>query len=447
MISDGGEGNPGASKVVTENGRGQGSHDAALAVALAPEFEILRPIGQGSTANVYLARETELRRLVAIKVPLPILARDPVVRARFEREARAAARLRHPGIGAIHRIARLPDETPYLVMEYLEGSTLDDILQAEGSLPPTHALRLLRQVADALAEAHRHGVIHRDLRPGNVFRVADGDRAVLTDFGLAGILETGAEVVTRLTQPGEVLGDDAYRSPEQLLGEPLSPAADIYAWGLLAFETLTLQRPFDDSGRSIGNAHLRRPPRNLRDLDPDADPRLARIIAACLAKDPRHRPSARALVRSLARLRKRRAARRDAARFADAGPGPTSGAISTAAENLPGLAGFLAELRRRRVFNVAIGYAALAYVLLQGAGLILPALPLPPWAYPLVVAITLAGFPVAMVLTWMYDLTNAGIQRAEAAPPAAGPLRWVLPSIGLLLSLILAGIIGWWVLG
>lgn len=417
---------------------------ADLVAALAPDFEILRPLGHGSTATVYLARETELRRLVAIKVPLPILGRDPVVRGRFEREARAAARLRHPGIAAVHRIARLDDETPYLVMEYVEGRTLDDVLRAEGALPPAVALRLLRQVADALAEAHRHGVIHRDLRPGNVFWVADEERAVLTDFGLAGILETGAEVVTRLTRPGEVLGDDAYRSPEQLMGEPLTPAADIYGWGLLAFETLTLQRPFDAAGDSVANAHLRQPPRGLRDVDPDTDPRLAQLIARCLAKDPRHRPSAKALAQALARLRPRHADRGDGT---VAPLGSATGPISSAVAHLPGLAGFFAELRRRRVYNVALGYAALGYILLQGAGLILPALPLPPWTYPLVVAITLAGFPVAMVLAWMYDLTAAGIRRAEATPRAAGPLRWVMPTIGLLLSLVLAGVIGWWVLG
>jgi eukaryotic-like serine/threonine-protein kinase len=413
---------------------------AAFAAGLAPEFEVLRPLGKGATGSVYLARETALRRLVAIKVPLPELARDPEVRRRFEREARAAARLRHPGIAAIHRIARLPDDTPYLVMEYVDGQTLDDVRRGDGPLEATLALAALIQVAEALAVAHAHGVIHRDVRPGNVIWVADEERAVLTDFGIAGILDSGTEVITRLTRPGVVLGDPAYRSPEQLLGEPLTPAADIYGWGLLAFELLTGQRPFiANTPEAVASAHLRQPPRSLLDARAEADPRMAELIEHCLAKSPRHRPSAAALARSLGQLRADQ--NRPAPRRAGAGmlPGLTEPRV---------LAGFLGELRRRRVYNVAIGYAAIAFVLLQAAGLVIPALPLPEPAYPLVVALTLAGFPVALVLAWMYDLTGAGIRRTEAAQtPGPAFLRWLLPTIGLLVSLLLAALIGWWVLG
>lgn len=409
-----------------------------LEAALAPEFEVLRPLGEGAMGTVFLARETELRRLVAIKVPRPELARDPVIRGRFEREARAAARLRHTGIAAIHRIARLHDGTPYLVIDYVDGRSLDDLLQAEGPLPQPLAMKALAQVADALAEAHAHGVVHRDIRPGNLIWEAGAERAVLTDFGIAGILETGSEVVTRLTRPGEVLGDPAYRSPEQLLGEALTPAADVYGWGLLAFEILSGQRPFTaTTAEEQATAHLRQPPRSLMDACPDADPRLADLVDRCLAKQPRHRPAAKALARTLARIRGERRAH-----------SPAMGLLATGAAGLPAFTGFLAELRRRRVWNVAIGYAAGAFVLLQGAGLILQGLPVPDWAYPLVVAMTLAGFPVALVLAWMYDLTAAGIRRAEAtATAASGALRWILPTLGLLLSLALAALIGWWVLG
>jgi predicted Ser/Thr protein kinase len=414
-----------------------------LEAALAPEFEILRPLGSGGTGTVYLARETELRRLVAIKVPHPDLAQDPLVRGRFEREARAAARLRHPGIVAVHRIARLPDGTPYLVMEYIEGRTLDDALRADGPLPPEDALELLTRVAEALAEAHRHGVIHRDVRPGNILCAAEPAGAVLTDFGIAGILESGSEVVTRLTRPGERLGDAAYRSPEQLLGEPITPAADVYGWGLVAFEALTGQRPFTGATPEVvGALRLRQPPRSLADVDPDVDPRLSDLIARCLARDPRHRPTAETLAPKLARTR-------DSPTGDGAGvTARVGGSLLPTVEQMPALAPFLEELRRRRVFNVAIGYAAIAFVLLQGAELILPALPVHPLAYPLVVAITLAGFPVAMVLAWMFDLTDAGLRRTRSAP-ATGPafVRWFLPTLGLLLSLLLAVIIGWWVLG
>jgi serine/threonine protein kinase len=408
-----------------------------LNVTLAPEFEILRPLGQGSTGLVYLARERQLRRLVAIKVPLPELAGDPQIRARFEREALAAARLRHPGIVTIHRIARLPNATPYLVMEYVEGRTLEDRLQAEGPPPFAEALRMLTRVAEALAEAHEHGVVHRDVRPGNIICTADPDSAVLTDFGIAGILETGSEVVTRLTRPGERLGQAAYRSPEHLLGEPLTTATDIYGWGLVAFEILSGERPFlGAKPEAVAIARLRQPPRSLLAVVPDVDPRMSDLVARCLAREPRHRPSAEMLVRKLGRLRSRRA---DASQLR---PGFLPGV-----EHMPALAPFLDELRRRRVFNVAFGYAAVAFLLLQGAELILPALPLPTWAYPLVVAVTLAGFPVALVLAWMYDITATGLRRTEASRSAGPPyLRWVLPSLGLLVSLVLALTIGWWVL-
>jgi eukaryotic-like serine/threonine-protein kinase len=176
---------------------------AALAVAMAPEFDILRPLGEGSMGAAYLARERELRRLVTIKVPRSDIAASDVVRHRFEREARAAARIRHPSAAAVHRIGRLPDGTPFLVLEYLEGRTLEDVLAAEGPLPVPVALTILRQLAEALAAAHAEGVVHRDVRPNNIFWLEDDGRAVLADFGMAGILESGAEVVTRLTRPGE----------------------------------------------------------------------------------------------------------------------------------------------------------------------------------------------------------------------------------------------------
>jgi eukaryotic-like serine/threonine-protein kinase len=381
--------------------------------ALGSEFEVLRPLGEGTTGTVWLARETALRRLVAIKIPLPELGRDPQVRARFEREARAAARLRHPAIASIHRIDRLPDGTPYLVMEHIDGPTLHDLLKAEGPFPPDLAIAALSQTAAALAEAHAQGVLHRDVRPGNVLWVADDERAVLTDFGTAGILDSGAEVITRLTRPGEILGDPAYRSPEQLLGEPLTPASDIYGWGLLAFELVSGQRPYlAHTADEMASAHLRQPPRSLGDASPEADPRLARLIERCLAKEPRHRPSAESVARSLA----------DLTRAPGDPTGPSPAPLSGSLERLPAMGAFLAELRRRRVYNVALGYGAIAFILLQVAELVVPELPLPEWTYTLVVAATLAGFPLALVLAWVYDLTNR-----HHRPPRP-PLRPLAPA-------------------
>jgi eukaryotic-like serine/threonine-protein kinase len=408
---------------------------AELAQALRPEFEVLRPLGEGSTASVFLAREPALRRLVAVKVPHAPLAEDRLVRQRFEREAQAAARIRHPSVATVHRIGRLPDGTPFLVLEYVTGRTLEDVLRAEGPLAPGDAVEVLSQVAAALEEAHSQGVVHRDLRPRNIFWSGPGHGAVLTDFGLAGILETGAEVVTRLTRPGESLGSPAYRTPEQLLGEPATPAADIYALGVLGYELLTGELPFlAESPSALAHAHLHQPPRLLQEMLPSAPPVLAGLLFRCLSKDPHHRPDAAGVRRCLEAM----------TQAADA---EAADPLASALGRFPAVAAFLAELRQRRVYNVALAYTVMAFLLLQGAELVLPYLPLPDWTYTVAVALTLAGFPVAVMLAWMYDLTSAGIRRA-GVPQAGGPryLRWLLPAIAVGISLALAAVIGWWVL-
>lgn len=409
-----------------------------LAAILAPEYDVLRQIGAGAMATVHLARDPALRRLVAIKVPLPDLARDALVRLRFEREARAAARITHPNAVTIHRIGRLPDGTPYLVMEYVEGRTLAQTLLAEGPPSPPKAVGVLRQVASALEAAHKQGVIHRDVRPSNVLWEAASGRAVLSDFGIAGILETGSEAVTRLTTENQQLGDPGHASPEQLIGEQVTEAADVYSFGVLAYEVLTMQRPYRGETRDeIVAAHLRQPPRDLAQLMDDPDPRLRQLLMRCLAKDPELRPSAASVVRTLKAIEGE-----DARHGAEVGD-PLSGAV----QGLPALAAFLSELRRRRVYNVVIVYVAAAFFLLQLADLILRALPLPPWSYTLLVAITVGGFPVALVLAWIFDVTSTGIQRTESNPDAGSSRRVrVLAGVALTITLLLAALIGRWIL-
>jgi serine/threonine protein kinase len=197
----------------------------ALQEALGDDFEIKQKLGRGSVATVYLAREKALNRLVAVKVLLPGRARDETTRRRFEREARAAASLSHPNVVQVFRFGRLPDETPYLVMRFVKGRTLEDRLAAEGPLPADLAREVLLGVASALAAAHAQGIVHRDVRPANVLWDEERRQALLADFGIAALLATGGEEATRLTKTGRCSGIRATlaRSSSSTRTSPSSP--------------------------------------------------------------------------------------------------------------------------------------------------------------------------------------------------------------------------------
>lgn len=414
----------------------------ALKQELAAEFDLVRVVGEGSVAKVYLARELDLRRSVAIKILRPELAVDPTARARFEREARSAAGLAHPNVIDVHRVITT-DSGPCIVMEYIEGQNLADALSA-GIVTQAIARQVLREVASALAAAHGKGIIHRDVRPANVMWDAQGKRAVLTDFGIAGVLEEGGEAVTKLTRAGQVLGDPSYTSPEQLLGEPLTGATDVYSLGVMGYQLLAGEGPYAAKGRAeLAHAHLRAEPRRLLDLRSDADPELAAILLPCLAKRPEQRPRAEDLTRRI-----EEAGKKPAPVTSKSARGFGTQTLGAAAEHIPGLRGFVDELQRRRVFNVAVVYAVAAYAILEGGSMVLPELPLPEWTYTALVAVTLAFFPLALVLSWMFDVGKEGIKQTEANPAAvAGPRLRLLQATGLGLSLLIAGLIGWWILG
>ncbi len=272
-----------------------------LRTSLGGDFEIVRPLGRGAVATVYLARDRALGIPVAVKVLRPGKAADETARKRFEREARAAASLSdHPNAVAVTRFGRLPNETPYLVMQYVKGRTMEERLKAEGRLPVPEATAVLAEVASALAAAHEKGIIHRDLRPGNVLWDEEKRRALLTDFGIAAVLDAGGPDSPRLTQTGELLGDPRHSSPEQLTGVPVTELSDMYGFGLLGYELLAGRGPYE--ARSAADwirAHLQQEPRDLRELRPDVPEPLADLLRRCLAKEPRHRPSARDVVRAL----------------------------------------------------------------------------------------------------------------------------------------------------
>jgi serine/threonine protein kinase len=266
---------------------------AALQDALGPDFEIKQKLGKGSMATVYLAKERALGRFVAVKVLLPVRARDETARKRFEREAKSAAALSHPNVVQVFRLGRLRDETPYLVMRYVKGRTMEERIAAEGRLPGDLAREVLHQVASALAAAHAQGIVHRDVRPANVLWDEERRQSVLTDFGIAAILATSGEDSTRLTKTGQMVGDPRYLSPEQLRDEDLTELADMYAFGILGYELYTGQGPYKaKSNTQWITAHLSGQPIDLTRAAVPVDADVADLLKRCLNREPNHRPSA-----------------------------------------------------------------------------------------------------------------------------------------------------------
>lgn len=259
----------------------------ALAADLGGRYELRRLLGRGGMGCVYLARDRTLGRDVALKMPRFEAGRPELIE-RFYREARSAAALNHPGICPIFDVNE-HNGTPYLTMAFVEGPTLAEMLRERGPLPSEEAARIVREVAQAMHEAHRAGVVHRDLKPGNVMLDRAG-RAVVMDFGLARQFDIAPEqCVTRF---GMVLGTPAYMAPEQTGGDPatVGPAADIWALGVILYELLTGQRPF--TGASLGQLFARiaadepLPPSVLR---PTLPPALDAVVRTALAKDPSRR--------------------------------------------------------------------------------------------------------------------------------------------------------------
>ena len=281
-----------SSSSLTTDDRPQGAEVSGL--------QFIRLLGQGSMGTVHLAREAALERLVALKTLRPELAADEHARRRFQREAQSAARVAHPSVATVYRIGHFEDGVPFIVQQYVEGVTLQETLEIEGSIDVDRAVVMLRQLASALAMAHRAGVIHRDVKPGNILVAKDDDRVVLTDFGIAGIQETGSRIVTRLTRAGERLGDPGYISPEQVKGEPVTTQSDVYSLGIVAYELLSSQYPYaktPEADRAF--VHVDGTPVPLSDLRPDVPAPLARAVHRCLEKRPEDRPTAEQLERQL----------------------------------------------------------------------------------------------------------------------------------------------------
>jgi serine/threonine-protein kinase len=245
-----------------------------------------QPIGRGGMGSIYRATDTTLGRAVAIKVLDDRYAEDENVRARFTREALAAARLSgYPNIVTIYDVGEYQDR-PYIVMEYLGGGSLDERLRGGGPVPTRQALDWLEQAAAALDAAHREGVVHRDVKPANLLLDRRGQVHV-ADFGIASAAGLGS-----LTQTGTVLGTASYLSPEQARGERTTPASDLYSLAVVAFELFTGRRPFEaDTVAAEAAAHVTSEIPSVREIDPHAPYELDPVFAKALAKDPARRYS------------------------------------------------------------------------------------------------------------------------------------------------------------
>ena len=261
-------------------------------------YQIVGPLGAGGMGDVYKARDDRLERTVAVKVVPPHVADDPVARQRFEREARVLAALSHPHICRIFDVGHAEHEQggiDFLVMEYLEGETLAGRL-SKGRLPFAEALRCAIDLADGLDQAHRRGVVHRDLKPGNIMMTPEGVKIV--DFGVAKRIHptrsdeavTASAPAASLTDAGGIIGTLQYMAPEQLEGQDADARADIFALGVVLYEMLAGKKAFDGKTQAglIGSI-MRDDPTPLSTLLPSCPPALDPIVKTCLAKDPDHR--------------------------------------------------------------------------------------------------------------------------------------------------------------
>lgn len=256
-------------------------------------YSVEEILGKGGMGIVYLARHTKLDRLVALKMLQAELNQDELSKGRFRQEAEAAAALSHPHLITLYDSGVVPEKKqPYLVMEYLEGVSLLEVLRHEGPMEPKRAVKIFSEAADGLAHAHKAGILHRDLKPSNILLInqnGDSDFVKIVDFGLAKLMPWSGKESQHLTKTGEVFGSPIYMSPEQCMGKELRPTSDIYSLGITLFEMLTGKPPFRGMNSiQTASKHMQDPVPRFADVRPDLPlpEGLEKVVMRCLAKDP-----------------------------------------------------------------------------------------------------------------------------------------------------------------
>jgi eukaryotic-like serine/threonine-protein kinase len=254
-----------------------------IGATLGGRYRLVELLGQGGMARIFRAHDNQLDRDVAVKILRPEYGRDPDFGSRFRHEAQAAASLNHPNIVSVYDYGQ-DAAGPFIVMELVDGEDLASIIKRSGALPPRQAARITAETARALQAAHQRGIVHRDVKPGNIMIDRDG-RVKVTDFGIA-----RAIAEAQMTLPGTTLGSVHYFSPEQARGDQATPSSDVYSLGIVLYELLTGHRPWEaDSAAAVAMARLAGPPPDPSAIRSGIPTDLVAIDRKALATEPADR--------------------------------------------------------------------------------------------------------------------------------------------------------------